>query len=325
MRIGITGATGFIGSHLAEALLARGHRVRCLTRSSSNLRWLRALPVELARASLTSPEDLGAFARGTDAIVHTAGSKFAASREEFRRSNEALTSALLDAVERESPRTRRFVFLSSMAVTGPSPDGRPVGEEEPPRPLTSYGESKLRTELLIESRGARVPYTILRPPAVYGPRDRDLLPVFRMATLRFQPVIGRRHTFDMVYVKNLVHAIVLALESEAAANRTYHVADARPCTWAELGERLGEYLGKPPLTVAMPGRLVAAAGWVGQRAARWVGGEVKLNDQKVREMRVRAWRISCARARAEIGYEPPWDIAEAVAETFDWYRAHGWV
>ena len=325
MKIGITGATGFIGSHLAEELLHRGHEVTCLTRPSSNLRWLRHLDVEIIQASAFRPDELGRFVRGTDAIVHTAGSKFAATREEFRRSNERLTGALLDAIERYDPGIRRFVYLSSMAVTGPSPEGRPIAEDEPPRPLSSYGESKLRTEILISRRAALVPSTIIRPPGVYGPRDSDLLPVFQMARRGILLVTGRRSTVDLVYVKNLVRAIRLATETEGGVNRTYHVADAHPYTWEGLAGHLGACLGRCPLTVAVPGALLWAVGWVAQRAARLAGAEAKLNDQKVREMRARHWRISWERAREELGYVPPYDVEQAVGETLEWYRAHRWL
>lgn len=324
MRIGITGATGFIGSHLVEELLHRGHEVRCLTRPSSNLRWLRRLDAELFLASAFSPDEMGGFVRGIDAMVHTAGSKFAATPQEFRKSNEVLTTALLDAVERHNPEIRRFVYLSSMAVTGPSADGRPIAEDEPPRPLSSYGESKLRTELIV-SRYAGVPSTIVRPPGVYGPRDSDILPVFQMVQRGVLLVTGRRNTLDLVYVKNLVHAVALMLESTAAANRTYHVADGHPYTWEGLGVHLGAYLGRSPLTVAVPGPLLSAVGWAGQRAARWAGTEAKLNSQKAREMRSPHWRVSWERARVDLGYQPPYAVEQAVAETFDWYRAHRWL
>ena len=188
-----------------------------------------------------------------------------------------------------------------------------------------YGESKLRTEILISRRAARVPSTIIRPPPVYGPRDSDILPVFQMVRHGILPITGRRNTLDLVYVKNLVCAIRLAMESEAATARTYHVADAHPYTWEGFGGHMGACLGRPPLTVAVPGPLLWAVGWVAQRVARLVGAEVTVNDQKVREIRVRHWRFSWERAREELGYQPPYSVEQAMAETVEWYRAHRWL
>jgi dihydroflavonol-4-reductase len=325
MRIGITGATGFIGSHLTEELVRRGHEVTCLVRPTSDLRWLRGLPVSIHPASVSCPEEMEAFVGEKDVIVHTAGSKFAASRQDFARANEAFTTALLDAVERRNPGIRRFVYLSSMAVVGPSPDGRPLGEDEPPHPITDYGASKLRTERILAARAARIPYTILRPPGVYGPRDRDILMVFQMANWRVQLIIGRRNMVDLIYVKNLVHAICLALADPAGANRTYHVADAHSYSWEQFARRIHTALGRPALVVKVPGPLLAAGGWIGQRTASWFGGEMKLNDQKVREMKEPYWLLSCDRARAELGYEPLVSPERAIGETVAWYREHHWL
>jgi nucleoside-diphosphate-sugar epimerase len=325
MKIGVTGATGFIGSHLTEELVRRGHEVRCLVRPTSDLRWLRGLPVRLVEAPLPRTEMLGEFVRGLDTLVHAAGSKFAASRRDFVRANETLTSSLLDAVERHAPGLERFIYLSSIAVTGPSPGGRPRTEDEPPLPITAYGESKLRTERLIGARGSRVPFTILRPSGVYGPRDRDILPVFQMARWGVQPIIGRRNTMDLIFVKNLVHAVCLALQAPAAANRVYHVADAHAYTWEGFTRHIHAALGRRALIVTVPNPLLSAAGWVGQRTASWFGGEVKLNDQKVREMKEPYWLVSCERARAELDYRPPYAVEQAVSETLEWYRASHWI
>ena len=325
MKIGITGATGFIGSHLAEELLRRGHEVRCLVRPTSNLRWIRSLDVELCRGDPGTNGRLGVFLEGLDALVHAAGSKFAPTRSEFERANETLTTLLLDEAERVSRPPARFVYISSIAAAGPSPDGRPLTEDSQPHPITTYGMSKLRTERLVSDRAGRIAHTILRPPAVYGPRDSDILPVFRMARVGVQLIIGRRNALDLIYVKNLVEAICLVLTNSAAENRTYHVADECPYTWEIFTRHIHQAMGRKALTVAMPFPLLEAAGWVGQRAAWWIGTELKLNDEKVREMKEPYWLISTERARTELGYKPRVGVEQAIAETLEWYRAEGWL
>ena len=186
MNVLVTGATGFIGSHLAERLLADGHRVRCLVRRTANRRWLGDPRLELADGSITEPSSLPAAVAGIDIIFHVAGLTAARSREEFFRGNHDGTKNMLEAAARAG-KPLRFVHVSSQAAAGPSPTATPIDESFPCRPITAYGESKRAAEEEVLKYADQFPITIVRPPAVYGPRDNGVYTFFRQSNPAFFP------------------------------------------------------------------------------------------------------------------------------------------
>ena len=189
MRVLITGASGFLGSHVAEQLKSAGHDVRCLVRKTSNTRFLDELGVELAEGALHQKDSLEKAVEGVDAIIHSAGLVKARSEADFFACNTQGTANLLDAAIEHAPNLKRFVHVSSLEACGPSPDGRPVPHHQE-RPVTAYGRSKLAAEKECLSRKDRLPVVLLRPGAIYGPRDNELLEAFR-ASLDAYPADNR--------------------------------------------------------------------------------------------------------------------------------------
>jgi nucleoside-diphosphate-sugar epimerase len=175
----VTGGTGFIGSHLVEALVGRGERVRCLVRTSRNLRWLEGLDVDIVEGDCTRAETLSPALQSVDRVIHAAGATFAPTRAAFFHHNAAATRNLVDACL--ACEVEKLVMVSSQAAAGPGTRGRPAREGDPPNPLTVYGESKVAAERYCLDAANRLSVGILRPSAVYGPRDTAFLPYFRMA------------------------------------------------------------------------------------------------------------------------------------------------
>src|SRR5208283_1189048 len=178
MRILITGATGFIGSHLADALHNKGYQLRCLVRTTSSHEWIKHLPVEYAYGGLFDTKALNKAVENVDYIYHVAGLTKAKSRAEYFHGNHIATKNLLDAVLIANPNIKRFVHISSQAAVGPSAGGIPINEQTPFHPITAYGESKMEAEKECLGRMNKLPITITRPPAVYGPRDKDVFAFF---------------------------------------------------------------------------------------------------------------------------------------------------
>src|SRR5690348_13452841 len=143
MRVLVTGATGFVGSHTAEHLLSQGHQVRALARPSSNLVWLEGKPIEVVNGNMLDPSSLKAAMEGIDAIIHIAGATAARTKQAFFEANQLATRGLLEAAKLYAPTLERFVYISSQTAGGPSIDANPVTEETPPHPITTYGKSKL--------------------------------------------------------------------------------------------------------------------------------------------------------------------------------------
>ena len=325
MKIALTGGTGFIGSHLAETLTAAGHDVTCLVRQTSNLRWLQDLDVRTVAGDLDDPGTLNDLVGPADTVVHTSGAKFAYSLAEFLRGNLSQTKNIYDAIARSGSGVARFLYISSISAAGPSATGAPLTEDMPLRPITPYGVSKAETERFVASHASRVPFTIIRPPGVYGPRDKDLLIYFRLVRHHLKPILGRMNRFDFVYVKNLCHGIRLAIESERASNETYYLSDAVPYTWRSFTQLVCEAIGTSAMPVRPPIGLSLVVAEVAARMAKALNLPVKLDKHKIREFIQRFWVVSTRKAQEELGYLPSHDAQTAVSATARWYRANGWI
>jgi nucleoside-diphosphate-sugar epimerase len=215
----VTGASGFVGSHIADELVRRGARVRCLLRPDSSTRWLDGKQVEIARVDFHNVAALTDSVRGAAWIVHAAGLTHARSVKEFHEANVGGTERMLRAAMDSGGSLQRLVLVSSQAAAGPAVDGRPVTEGERPDPVSPYGVSKLRSEELALLLKDRLPVAAIRPPAVYGPRDRALLKLFRAVKLHVLPVLRQGGKFSLIYAEDLARAVALALTHPAAAGK----------------------------------------------------------------------------------------------------------
>ncbi len=324
MRALVTGATGFVGSHVAEALAARGDAVTVLARSGARAAPLARLGVTVALGSLEDPAALAAAARGQDVVFHLAGLTAAASPADYLRVNAEGTRRLLEAAAAAAAPGVRFVHVSTQAVLGPSRPGERLAEDAPCRPVTAYGRSKLAGEEAV--RGATgVAWTIVRPSAVYGPRDREFLAMFRLARLGVAPLIGSgAQQLSLVCAPDLADAIVRAV-APAAAGRTYHIAHPEAVTQRELALAVGRAVGRRPLVLPIPGALatpvVAAIGALA--AAR--GRPSVLNRDKMAEFLAPAWLLDSGAAARDLGWRAGLDLAEGTRRTAEWYRREGWL
>ena len=326
----VTGANGFVGSHLVEALLARGCRVRCMVRRTSDLGFVRHLPVEWAYADLCDGEGLRAAIQGAEAVCHCAALTRALDEETFLRVNAQGAEVLARACLEANPGLRRFVFVSSVAAAGPSDGpGDVVDESRPPRPLTWYGKSKLAAEQLLRALAGEgdspLPLTIVRPAAVYGPRDRDFHAYFRAINLHFSPQLGQgERCVSLIYVRDLVDLLVRALEQKEAVGQTYFGCGTAS-TYAELAETIARVLDRRPMRINVPLAALGPIAAMSTVQGRLTGRPALLNDQRLIELRQRSWLFSGDKARRELGFEAQYDLETGVRETAEWYRREGWL
>ena len=234
----VTGASGFVGSHIVDELLRRGARVRCLLRGTSSRRWLEGKPVEYAEGDVRHAEGLDAAVAGADWIVHAAGLTNARDAAEFHRANVSGTELILDAALRARPAPRRFLYISSQAAAGPSRDGAPVTEDLTPRPVSAYGNSKLGGETVVMRAAGRLPVTAIRPPTVYGPREKALLKYFRAVKHHVRPYLGGARSFSVVYAEDHARAVWAALTQEAAVGQIYFVGGPDVTSYEEMGDAI---------------------------------------------------------------------------------------
>jgi len=325
MKIGVTGATGFIGSHLVEALVSSGHEVRCLARNPDRTRALSDLPVRFVYGSVDSAHALECLVDGQEAVVHVAGLTKAPNPEEFVRVNVGGTERLLSTIERYGRRVRRFVFFSSAEAMGPSVGGNVLTEDSGLRPSSAYGRSKYLAEQSLSNLGQRMPVTVIRPPAVYGPRDQDFAILFRLVSRGFFPAVSPPPAFSLVYVKNLVAGICKAIDHpQETGIRSYFFTDGPESTWTDFGAMIARALGREPFVLKVPVFAVQVIAAVVGIASSLTGKAGILSRDKIREM-VGSWVISDERARRELGYSPSFSTEEGVAETAAWYKNQGWL
>jgi 2-alkyl-3-oxoalkanoate reductase len=255
-------------------------------------------------------------------VFHVAGAIAARSEAEFMAVNRDGTAAVARACARA--RTTRLVYVSSLAVTGPSERGRPVDETAPPRPLTPYGRSKRAGEEAVRDSGAA--FTIVRPPVVYGPRDRQTLRLFRMARRGLTPILGDgAQELSLVHAGDLAEALVAASSSPAAAGRTYHAAHPEVVTQRALLEEIGRAVGGTPRFVRLPDGAVRGALAIAGVIARLAGRATLLDPAKAAELLAPAWTCATTALQRDAGWRAEIPLARGLRETADWYAAAGWL
>jgi dihydroflavonol-4-reductase len=326
MQALVTGASGFIGSHLVEFLLARGYTVRCLLRTSSSMAWLKDLPIEIVYGDVFNTPALENAVRGVDYVFHSAGLTKAKKKEDYFRANAEGTRLLLEAALKVNPALKRFVLISSQTAAGPSPTATPITEETPSHPLTTYGRSKRAAEEIVLGAKDRIPITIVRPPAVYGPRDKDIFEFFKTMRSGLQPVAGFGEKFvSLVHVTDLVRGIVLAAESPVAAGQTYFISSSRVYGWDEIGKITRGVLGRKALTVRIPEWGIYTISTAAEFFSLFSSKPALLNLEKARDMVQDYWTCDAGKAKRDFGYEQEISAEAGIRGTIDWYVEQGWL
>lgn len=334
MRVLLTGATGFVGSYAAKALGDAGHQVRCLVRETSDRSALEAtgIPLEYALGDVCNPASLPDALDGVDAIVHVAGITKGIRREDYFRVNAYGTRILAEAAVARG--VRRFLHCSTLAVAGPMIDGRPVIEDDPPAPVSIYGKSKLVGEELVRRHGNKLDLTIVRPPIVYGPRDKDFFEVFKMASRGFgvSPGLFEAKRYSIIHVEDLAQSLALALEKGKTVQDlsggagVYYVSDGGIHGWDHLIRKAASALGKgSAFVIPVPEQLSWPVGLVSDLAARLTGKPQIVSLDKARESMGPGFACSIERAQSELGYEPRWPLDDGLAHTAKWYLENRWL
>ena len=326
VRILVTGATGFVGSHVAEALVESGHSVVATVRTTSDTTFLEELGVELRAAPLSDLDGLCRAVEGCEAVVHCAGLVKALGEEQFDLVNARGTERLLEAVLETGAAGRRFVLVSSIAAHGPGEGREPRDELDPARPVSAYGRSKRSGELFALARVGELPITILRPTVVYGPRDREFLTVFKMAARGLGPVMSDRYRLSAVYATDVAAAAVRAVEVEHPSGSIFALADGGDYSQRDLADAAARALGRPsPRTFSMPSIIYDLAAFACDQTAALLDRPLIFGYDKLIEMRQPNWTFRIDRAAAVIGWRPELDLAEGMARAARWYEESGWL
>jgi len=322
----VTGGTGFIGSHTVEHLLNLGFRVRCQVRKGrKNPGWLEGLPVEIFECDLLTAGSFATLLKEADYVIHVAGITKAKHRQEYFSGNVTTTKNLLEAVLQGNA-IKKFCLVSSLSAAGSSTDGTPLNENSPLHPLTAYGFSKREAEEVTLSFKDRLPVVIVRPPAVYGPRDKDILEMFRAARLGFKPLIGPKNkTLSIIHVKDLAKAIVDATLSDKTTGEVYFATDERVYCYDELYKELAGIVGKNAIGIPIPKALLLGLA-VATEAVSILGPRpAVLSIDKVLDLLQTHWVCSGTKLKSDVGFETSITIHEGFRSTYEWYEKRGWL
>jgi len=336
-KVLVTGASGFVGSHLVEALVARGDTVSCLVRRTSQIDLLERLGVRLVYGEVNDCKSLADAVRGQDVVYHAAGLTRVLHSQEFYRVNGEGVSAAAEACAKAVGGPPVLVVVSSLAAAGPARQGRPLTEEDQPTPISHYGRSKLAGEEAARRWADRVPITIVRPPIIFGPRDRACLEWFKcIKRFRLHFVPGwRRRRFSLIHVADLVQLLLQAAErgerlqpSEAPEHRSrgiYFADSGEHPTFAEMGCKMAAAMGCGVAVcyVAMPVLWTITAGV--EAVSRLRGKPNYVNFDKIREATAGHWICSAEKAAAQLGFAPGGTLDQRFQETVVWYREAGWL
>lgn len=323
-RILVTGATGFVGTHLVQTLSRRVGALRALVRPNSDAGVVDSLGVQKVVGSLDDPVALRQAVEDTDVVFHLAAATRARTPADFEHANVHGTEALLAACLEARRGPGRFVYLSSLAAAGPSYDG-PVRPTDTPRPLTTYGATKRSGEVACLAAGGGMEVVVLRAPAVYGPGDRDLLTFFRMAArgiILVPDTNGAR--LQLIHVHDLVEALLLA-GTVPGADGIYHVADRQAYPWSDVARLVARSVGRQARLVPLPRAAVKLAATLTQRAAALAGRSAIFGPEKALELLAPGWECDVARAERDLGFQTRIALPQGLAETAAWYRGHGWI
>ncbi len=301
MTIAVTGGTGFVGSHFIDAAVAAGHEVQALTRRPQadrpKVRWIEG--------SLGDSDSLRRLASGCDCVVHIAGILNARDTSEFDRANVEGTLAMLAAATASG--ITRFVHVSSLAAREPK--------------LSRYGASKARSEELVERSGLN--WVIVRPPAVYGPGDRETLELFRMAKLRLM-LLPPRGRVSLIHVDDLVRLLLVLAGSEEPGQLTLEPDDGSPRGWSHkrLAKAIGAAVGRKNLALSMPPSMLKLGAVVDQLVRR---EGAKLSADRAAYFSHRDWVVNPKRRPPGELWRPRMETVEGLARTAAWYREQGWL
>lgn len=337
----VTGASGFIGTHLVETLAQRNESVRCLVRKTSNVDTLQGPRIELIRGELT-PRLLEDALFGVDVVYHLAGLTAALRPQELFGVNEGCMRQIAAACALQK-RPPRLVVVSSVAAAGPTARGQVRVEADEEAPISEYGRSKLAGEQAAREVADRVPVTIVRPGIVFGPRNRAMLPVFqtiRRLNLHFVPGY-HQPALSYIYVTDLVELLLRAAErgerlapsssgqqpaSGQNSRGIYFAVVSEYPTYADWGRMAGPLLGRP-YTIVLPclGPVPWVVAGVSELLQKARGKADELNCDKIREATAESWACSAEAAKRDLAFAPPKPLAERLAETIAWYRQEKWI
>ncbi len=322
----VTGATGFVGSHLVDLLLEKKYNVRCLVRKTSDLKWLKGKNVEIVICSLTDKEGLKKAFKDADYIYHVAGVVKSKTKQGYYDGNVTTTKIMLEAAIEYKESLKRILIVSSQTAAGPSTNGIPINEFNECKPITTYGRSKLEQEKTALTYADKLPITICRAPAIYGERDTEIFIFFQTFSKGLMTYIGLLDkSVSLLHVADLAEGLYLAATSEKSIGEIYFISSEKYYTWKDVKDVTSKVMNKKPVSIKIPHFIVYTIAAVAQFFALFSSKPATLNIEKAKDITRPAWTCETTKAIKDLGYRQKISLEAGIRRTVDWYKEMKWI
>jgi nucleoside-diphosphate-sugar epimerase len=323
MKVLVTGANGFVGSHVAERISRHeGVELRLMLRRSSRLEFIAGVDYEGVDGDLRDEASLARAVQGVDTVIHVAGLVSALTEARYHEVNATGTAAIVRAAREAG--VQRFVYVSSLAAGGPSLDGKTPPAT--PHPVSAYGRSKLAGEYPVLAEKDAMSVAVVRPPVVYGERDRGLIPFYKIARLGFIPVYGDgSRLLTWIHAHDCADAVIATALADGPSGAIYYISDGGIYTWRQLVETYGHAIQRKVCVVPTPPVLYSLAGYAGGLAQTIIRKPLPLSPEEVVQMRVKAWIGNNTDISRDLNWRPTIGLEQGFAQSYRWYREQGWL
>lgn len=328
MKVFLTGITGFLGSHIAEGLHKQGHEIYALVRSKGTSRSAPTnIPFHPIEGSLPNCENLVSILSQVDAMIHVAGKVKALSQEEFEDTNAQGTQNLVKACLKANPKPKIFLYISSIAVFNPSLDGDDFCiPPEKCHPVSWYGASKLKGEKFLQSLEGKIRTLTLRPPVLYGPRDKELLPLFKSIKMGFAPLFGKGdNKLSLCFIKDVADCVVSLVERPPSQDEIFTLDDGVVYTWKSLALSVAKIMNKKTRTISIPPLLFKMGAFFTETFAKMRGKAHIFTGNKIKEMEQTNWVCGYQKLFQIQGWKPKTNFEEGSKITYDFYKTNHWL
>lgn len=326
MKAFITGATGFVGSHLVDLLLENGIEVYCLRRKTSSIKWLQGKKVNYVFGDIYSNEVLEEAIKDVDYVFHVAGLVKAKNKEAFERGNNLATKNLIEITARVNPNIKKFVHVSSLAVCGPNIGDEPLTEEFIPRPITTYGITKREAEKEVLKFRDKIPVVIVRPPAIYGPRDTEIFVYFKTFSGGLNSIIGFGDKYlSLLHINDVVNGIYLAAIKETKSGDVFFISSDIEYNWDDISKAASKAMNKKAIKLRVPHFIVYTVGAISELIYMFSKSAPTLNLEKCKDLTRSGWFASNLKAKKILGFNESFSLEEGFKDTYEWYKKEGWL
>ena len=321
MKVLLTGSTGFVGSHIAEELISNNHNIVATIRKTSNLKWIKGYPIQFEYCSLNDEENLSKIVSSVDVIIHCAGVVRALNWDGYYNTNVMGTQKLVQAALKNKNNIKKFIYISSQAAMGPSNNEKPKLLTEKENPVSYYGKSKLLAEQEVKKLEGQIPYTIIRPASVYGPRDKDIFIFFNLVKHHLKPNTHTKRFIQLVFVKDIAKVISIVLNSEKTNNKTYYLCDGNIYGWKDVATTIAKSNNIKTMPIVLFDFIFKTVANFYELVAKVTKKPQVLSKEKIVEMLQTYWTADNSNVIKDTGFEFT-KLENGAKITYNWYLSN---